>query len=558
MTRQLKSLMSEKSVNNYKNFEEIFLKTLEKHAPLKRKQLRANNAPYMTKTLRKAIMKRSELKTKYLKQKTKESCQRFAKQRNYCSRLYKKERKKYYDNLDLKNITDNKKFWSTIKPFFSEKSINYSKINLVENNEVISDDSKLATCFSNFFKDAVTNLNIQNDETNLSSTSNLSDPLDIAIKKFENHPSITAIRNNVNLSSKFNFNNIEVSNILKEISVLDKNKNGTFNNIPAKCLKETSNECAPFLARIWNEEVIGLNNFPKDLKLADVTPIFKKDNATQVKNYRPVSVLPTVSKIFERLMHIQIKNYIDAYLSPFLCGYRKGYNTQTALLSLIEKWKDTLDKKGYSGAILMDLSKAFDTINHELLIAKLHAYGFSKNSLLLLFSYLSDRWQRTKVNLNFSNWIELLQGVPQGSVLGPLLFNIYLNDLFYILKDANICNFADDTTPFVCDLSLKTVMETLESHSEIAITWFECNYMKLNTDKCHLLVSGHKFEEMWMKVGTDYIWENKEVNLLGVTIDNDLKFEKHISNLCLKAGRKLSALSRMSRFLSFKNEKNFV
>ena len=94
-------------------------------------------------------------------------------------------------------------------------------------------------------------------------------------------------------------------------------------------------------------------------------------------------------------------------------------------------------------------------------------------------------------------------------------------------------------------------MEKLESHSEIAITWFECNYMKLNTDKCHLLVSGHKFEEMWMKVGTDYIWENKEVNLLGVTIDNDLKFEKHISNLCLKAGRKLSALSRMSRFLSF-------
>ena len=127
------------------------------------------------------------------------------------------------------------------------------------------------------------------------------------------------------MSSKFNFNNIEVNNILKEISVLDKNKNGTFNNIPAKCLKETSNECAPFLARIWNEEVIGLNNFPKDLKLADVTPIFKKDNATQVKNYRPVSVLPTVSKIFERLMHNQIKNYIDAYLSPFLCGYRKGY-----------------------------------------------------------------------------------------------------------------------------------------------------------------------------------------------------------------------------------------
>ena len=211
-------------------------------------------------------------------------------------------------------------------------------------------------------------------------------------------------------------------------------------------------------------------------------------------------------------------------------------------------------KKGM--AVLMDLPNAFDTINHELLIAKLHAYGFSKSSLPLLFSYLSDRWQRTKVNLNFSDWHELLQGVPQGSVLGPLLFNIYLNDLFYILKDVNICNFADDTTPYVSDLCLKTVMEKLEDHSDIAIAWFECNYMKLNTDKCHLLVLGHKFEEMWMKVGKDSLWESKDVNLLGVTIDNDLKFDKHISNLCLKAGRKLSALSRMSEFLSF--DKNLL
>ena len=101
----------------------------------------------------------------------------------------------------------------------------------------------------------------------------------------------------------------------------------------------------------------------------------------------------------------------------------------------------------------MDLSKAFDTINHELLIAKLHAYGFSKNSLSIILSYLSDRWQRVKINATFSSWKELIQGIPQGSVLGPLLFNIYLNDLFFILTSC-ICNFADDTTPYVCTLSL--------------------------------------------------------------------------------------------------------
>ena len=118
---------------------------------------------------------------------------------------------------------------------------------------------------------------------------------------------------------------------------LNNNKTGTFKNIPAKCIKEASGKYSPCLTNIWNEEIIGFNSFPIDLKVADVTPIFKKGDSTERKNYRPVSVLPTVSKIFERIMHAQIKNYIDDSLSPHLCGYRKGYNTQTALLSLIEK-----------------------------------------------------------------------------------------------------------------------------------------------------------------------------------------------------------------------------
>ena len=141
-----------------------------------------------------------------------------------------------------------------------------------------------------------------------------------------------------------------------------------------------------------------------------------------------------------------------------ICVDIEGFNTQYALLSLIEKWKKTFDDNGYTGAILMDLSKAFDTINHELLIAKLYAYGFSKGALKLIQSYLSDRSQRTKINKSFSSWSALLTGVPQGSVLGLILFNIYLNDIFYFLH-CNICNFADDTTPYVCNKSLKFVLE---------------------------------------------------------------------------------------------------
>ncbi len=159
-------------------------------------------------------------------------------------------------------------------------------------------------------------------------------------------------------------------------------------------------------------------DFPKNLKLADVLPIFKSRDSTLKNNYRPVSVLPVISKLIERIM--QIKGYIDKYLSIHLCGYRKGYSTQHALIKLLERWKCSLDKKGFAGAVLMDLSKAFDCLDHELLIAKLYAYGFSKSSLNLIMSYLKDRWQRTKINTSFSTWSQLLEGVPQGSVLGPL------------------------------------------------------------------------------------------------------------------------------------------
>ena len=128
---------------------------------------------------------------------------------------------------------------------------------------------------------------------------------------------------------------------------------------------------------------------------------------------------------------------------------------------------------------------------------------FSKVALTLLASYLSDRWQHVKINDIFSTWSALEQSVPQGSVLGPVLLNFYLNDLFFALFSVNVCNFADDTAHFVCDLNLEVVLTQLEECSELVIAWFQKNYMKSNTDKCHLLVAGHKFEHTWVRVGLD-------------------------------------------------------
>ena len=211
-----------------------------------------------------------------------------------------------------------------------------------------------------------------------------------------------------------------------------------------------------------------------------------------------------------------------------------------------------LDNKGFAGAILMDLSKAFDTIYHELLIAKLHTYGFNRNALMIIMDYLSDRWHRTRINTACSSWLLLLSGVPQGSVLGPpLLFNIFINDIFLIFHQTNTCNFADDTTLYASDTNLKNLLQRLEHDSILAIDWFECNYMKLNEDKCHLLIPGKNIEHVWAKVGGSLIWESAKENLSGVTLDKNLNFKEPISNICLKVGRKISALNRLTKYMNF-------
>ena len=160
--RELEEKLNQQ-INEYKRFKQILLEVLHTHAPIK-KLLRANHVPYMTKALRKAIMKRSELESKYVKNKTNENLKSYKKQRNFCSKLYKKERKKYYEMLDLKNVTDNKEFWKTVKPFLSDKVTTFPKISLVEKGKIISDESKVANSFSNFFENAIRSLGIKANE----------------------------------------------------------------------------------------------------------------------------------------------------------------------------------------------------------------------------------------------------------------------------------------------------------------------------------------------------------------------------------------------------------
>ena len=203
----------------------------------------------------------------------------------------------------------------------------------------MSDDFVLSEEFSTFFEDAVRLVNVEPDEYYLSDTENLSNPVEIAIsiRKFENYPSVQAIKQNNSVNKDFYFSKTEVRDVLKENTALNNKKNGTFGNIPTKLLKEVSDICAPALNDIWNNEIITQKCFPNNLKRGDVTPVFKKEDALLLKNYRPVSVPPVASKIFERIMQKQMLEYIDKHLSPHLCGYTKGYSTQTALISMLEK-----------------------------------------------------------------------------------------------------------------------------------------------------------------------------------------------------------------------------
>ena len=226
------------------------------------------------------------------------------------------------------------------------------------------------------------------------------------------------------------------------------------------------------------------STFPVKAKVATVVPIDKKtDNKYNVSNFRPVSLLNCFSKICDNYINNHIVKSMSNYISPYVSAYRKGYNSQHELIRLLEKWRQHLDNNKVAGGVSMDLSKAFDCVPHDLFIAKLAAYSVDENLLMYIYSYLSNRKQCVRINNVHSRFQNVISAVPQGSIVGPTLFNCFFNDLFYFIDKASVYDFADDNSLSAFESNIKNLKLILESESEKAISWFQSNKMIVNPGK---------------------------------------------------------------------------
>ena len=516
--------------------EVLLRQVIDEHAPIKEKRPKRNPPPYMNSGYRRIIYKTREAKNAYNKNKTPENWKNYTKFRNLKTKT-KRESISVYFQERCGGGPKSKDFWPTIKPFLSQKSTKKSDepIILKESDEkLISDQAKVAEKLNTFYINIAENIGINTNAPN-----------------DKNHPSVQKIQANMESNNIFDFTPVSESDIQKCIKKLDPKKSTGVDLIPPKIIIAGSESLAIPIRDMANT-IINRGQFPESLKLAQVTPIYKKDDPFIEKNYRPVSILPTLSKLYERVISDQLTSHFENIFNPFLAAFRPTFGCQSTLLRLVEDWKKALDDNLYVGAILMDLSKAFDCLPHDLIIQQLKAYGLSNHACNLMNSYLSDRKQRVKLGNIVSQWQEIIKGVPQGSILGPLVFNIFINDIFYFLTKMKLYNYADDNTASYAHRKVETMKDTLETETSTTIDWFDNNQMQANPEKFQAFSVGPKTFSLVksFNIAGQEIACQEVVKLLGIELDYMLNFDTQVSNICQKAARQLNVLQRLSKFLS--------
>ena len=342
----------------------------------------------------------------------------------------------------------------------------------------------------------------------------------------------------------------EISNIINSLPL----KNTSFDDIPVKILRLISVPLSCWLSAIYNH-CLNLGFYPSLLKTARVIPIFKGGNSANVSNYRPISNLLTINKIFEKLTFNRINNFFESgkIISENQHGFRKGRNTTTAILQLINNLLNGFHNKKYTVCIFLDLRKAFDCVNHSILLNKLFTYGVRGGAYKLVESYLSNRSQYSEVNNNVSTIKTIKTGVPQGSILGPLLFNAFINDIVS-LKDVEVALYADDAVFYMNDESMTELILRLNKFLDSLSEWLKLNLLVPNTEKTVLML----FTPFATPTLPDVIFMGKklewvsEIKYLGMHLDNKLLFSTHINYICNKISIGQGIIYSLSHYLPTK------
>lgn len=359
---------------------------------------------------------------------------------------------------------------------------------------------------------------------------------------------------------KMNFSNTNAYEIQKIIlSMKPKNSHG-YDEISLKIVKSSAPYILSPLTYLCNK-ILLTGIFPDRLKYSEVKPLYKKGDKSEISNYRPISLLPTFSKIIEKIMYKRLYAHLNNnnILAMEQFGFRKESSTEMATFNLLDNILTSLDKKNYVGGLFCDLQKAFDCVNHNVLLEKMNFYGISGSAIKLMTSYLENRYQRTimkdnKLNKISSKWERVNHGVPQGSILGPLLFIIYINDLPFSLKNlAQPILFADDTSIIISTSNPEEFRSNINSVFKETMRWFNKNLLTLNCDKTHFLqffLKKHREIEIQITSRNSLITNVNCSKFLGINIDSSLSWKNHITMLALRLNKACFAIRAIKPFVS--------
>ncbi|CAB3997753.1 Hypothetical predicted protein [Paramuricea clavata] len=491
----------------------IFLLIADINAPIRSRKVRSDRQPWMTDEIKKLSFHRDYLKKKAVMLNSSAFHSSYKKCKNKVTKLISNA-KTHYFRTNLENSKNCKENWIHINKLLNHKTVKTQTINNIKfGDQNITGDINIANTINNYFVEIGPKLASVISPTDI-------DPIQ----------PIQPCR------SEFNLRTITTTELIQKIGKTNLNKAPGLDKMPIKLIKLAGDAIHDSLLHIFNL-VLGTGIFPDDLKLAKIIPIHKEGDKAECGNYRPISVIPTVAKILEKIIYNQLSSYIND--KDIICkqqfGFRPNHSTETALLKCTDQWLLNMDKGMANGVLFLDLKKAFDTVDHSILLQKLYQYGIKGTPLKLLASYLNNRKQVCVINNNKSGQETVQCGVPQGSNLGPLLFSLYINDLPMCLEYTQASMFADDTNLSCTGRTPAEIEHKLNADLSSVNDWLEANRLTLNTDKKEFMLIASKRKlnqfrtDIRIHINGSIIKQVKQKNPLGITIDNELRWTEHIN-----------------------------